>query len=77
MNLSVHRKKDEKAVVHSHDVMKKCVFRGEVVWGWGRGVDQKVTGCAYTERRGMVQAQQNIYDNALLKPGLSSWAARV
>lgn len=57
MNLSVHKKKDEKAVVHSHDVMNKCVFRGWV----GRGVDQEVSGCAYTERRGMVQAQHNIY----------------
>lgn len=35
MNLSVHRK-DEKAVVHSHDVMNKCVF-------WGGGGDLKVS----------------------------------
>lgn len=39
MNLSVHRKKkknDEKAVVHSHNVMKKCVFlEGGGVWSEG------------------------------------------
>lgn len=32
------------------------------------GVEERVSRCAYTKRCGMMQAQQNNYKNALIKP---------